>query len=414
MELASDQLSAELKESSARVQQLSTNAPSANHDRPETWLFIKYELQPDPNRGGFLLFEHRQVYDRKQDAYKPVKPQPTTVNLPAGLGEAMFDDASLREQVLTFGAELRRQLGRRGNEGGVCLLFDVVRDEAQKIRALKPKWKYQAPTGRPPAAHVRVEQVRLTATPWAVGGKLPPEPDEVPSDVALLVLTAKQTHGDLPAKAAPAAAQYWNHPLYRDWYVRVLQRKREDIIGREIARHDFGVIGRLSPDALAASLTPKAYTVIELMTAAHRELRPEAAADELAETVAQAILPKLLERQRRHGDLLEPRQAPSASLVALVPSAVDGILRGEIIKLQEPQALDLAVCRLVNLSLGIAGEPDPTACAQLTAAVVAVVRTGQGREVIDWQEPHGRLLLRDPEAFRRDLRRRYASLSQPS
>ncbi len=212
--------------------------------KPKTWLFLNYVLKRDPSTGAFSVSEVRAKYDERKKRYEQGKnPLPTAITLPEQLAALIDAEPEFGEKVIAACEKIRKRLDEPGERGGLKIVFDDG----------QPKWKYSldGAVGRDRKGR-RPRKVALKPgeTDWQSGARAVASADEMPKNVSELAAAywSKKDEGQKPGPQE----EYWRQPLWRDWYGKAIQRKREDIISGELGRlsvGDFEAAAAKAPEA---------------------------------------------------------------------------------------------------------------------------------------------------------------------
>jgi hypothetical protein len=184
--------------SSAEKEPAAPSAPEGRNERKEKRernqpkrRFLGYRVAPEAD-GGFGIEEDYEEWDDQDQAYK-AKTVKTSIAFTSTLAEKMAADPDVAATVSGFAGQVRGELDR----SGVKIFFDRPKTEPEKIY---PKWKY------------------------ALEGRTAQEPikiDEIPQEVMDEVRKNKE---------------YFKTDVWKKWFGKRMQRKREEIISAELAK----------------------------------------------------------------------------------------------------------------------------------------------------------------------------------
>lgn len=210
--------------------------------RPKTWLFRGYELVREPRTGFWCVYENRDRLNETTGLYEPNEhPIRTMIIVPeVCMSELEAGSSAKTEEIICHCESARRRLDQAGGDGGLKLLFDRRYGRDGQQAGWQPKWKYQsepfatAGADDPFARRLRraSERILLIARDdWGVAARRVEDPDILPKNLYQLACD----HWDRRA-AGQFSPEYWKTPLWRDWFGKAIQRKRESIISEELAR----------------------------------------------------------------------------------------------------------------------------------------------------------------------------------
>lgn len=206
--------------------------------RPKTWLFRGYQLVREPRTGFWCVHENRDRLNEATGLYEPnEKPIRTAIAVPETCWPDLAADQLKGQEVVAFCEAVRRRLDQSGGEGGLKLLFDCRYGRDGQPAGWQPKWKHQS---EPPAAsgdpfarrlrHVSERLLLVARDNWDPSSRHVDDPDLMPNDLFQLACG----YWDMRS-VGQRPAEYWKTPLWRDWFGKAIQRKREAVISEELS-----------------------------------------------------------------------------------------------------------------------------------------------------------------------------------
>lgn len=304
-------------------------------EKPHTWLFDNYVLKQDPETGAFLIFENKSKYDEREKQYKPYdKPQPTTIKLPRGMSERLQQDPELGRQIIEFCEKLRRRLGELGGNGGLALPFDKRDSKGQEWQ---PKWKYtlddilaDKPARDGSRVKPRETQLRRGNERWTSDSKKVDNANQLPPN--LYDMAESYWQKNFRGEAGPSD-RYWLKRLWKSWYGKAIQRKREDIISEELGKRRFETVagaGSVTPENRPIETTPMDESRDEEQVTRTRVPEeppmavPEPAPVRADRTEEPDAAPEKRETERRDEELLDFSQPIARKLLPVIAELYPG------------------------------------------------------------------------------------------